>query len=60
MQYSKNVAVTRPNIPSSTKKLEIEFFNYDDVSRILPYKKHTINIKIDGKNVLEKKVICFT
>ena len=59
MQYSKNAAVKRSNIPSSTKKFTREFYNNDDVSRVLPYKKHTINIKIDGKKELRKNGICF-
>ena len=51
MQHSKDGAAKRPNIPLSTKKLVREFFNRDNISRVVPYKDQTINIKIAGKKI---------
>ena len=51
MQHSKDDAAKRPNIPLSTKKLVREFFNHENISRIVPNKNRTINIKIDGKKI---------
>ena len=49
MQHSKDDAAKRPNIPLSTKKLVREFFNHENISRIVPNKNRTIHIKIEGK-----------
>ena len=51
MQHSSNGAAKRPNIPLSTKKLVREFFNRENISRTVPNKNRTINIKIDGKKI---------
>ena len=51
MQHSKDGAVKRPDIPLSTKKLVTEFFNCENISRIVPNKNRTINTKIDGKKI---------
>ena len=51
MQHSKEGAAKRPNIPLSTKKLVRELFSRENISRIVPNKNRTINIKTDGKKI---------
>ena len=51
MQHSKDGAAKRPNIPLSTKKLARELFSRENISRIVPNKNRTINIKTDGKKI---------